>query len=115
MLATVGAYTAAYIVATVVAVVTALGGAIAVLRSQAMRTSVSLLREENADLRNALESLRQRLADAEKKIAELTASNRALTEAVTQAAAVKKLTELVEGHFRRVHQEIAEIRDAKRQ
>lgn len=95
MLGSINATAVLAVVGYAVAAVVALGGVLGVLRSQALRSSVELLRAEKDDLRSMVETLQAWRRDAERTLESQSDEIQVLREAVTHAAAVGELTELV--------------------
>lgn len=86
-------------------------GAAAIIRSQAIKTSVDLLREENRDLRSLMEAQKERLVSAEKEITALKETNRILTETVTNAAAVAALSKTIVDNHKAVMNKLGDLFD----
>ena len=95
-----GASSAVYTVASVLGILILAATAVVVLRSKSVTTSLSLLRGERDDL---LSKIRRLETDRETDRVHLKAQDAtiaALTERVTQAAAVTALTARIEEHHR---------------
>lgn len=78
------------------------GGVLAVVLSTTQKESMRLLRDNNRDHKDRIETLEGRLETAEAGEARCNERIEVLTEAVTRAAAVDRLAEAVENHHREV-------------
>ena len=92
-------------------VLPSIGAAVAILTYQRSRkagklsnalTTVQLWEAETTALKNRLESVERQNAEQAQQIEHLLATNRLLTEQVTNAAAVGKLTDIVIAQHREV-------------
>lgn len=92
---------------TILGIAGVIGAALAVLLTVSVRTTLSLLRDDNSDLRSRVSTLEQRehdcvarVTDLEQRLAEMAQQNAVLRDLATGQSAIAALGTQLEGWYR---------------